>query len=69
MQTHEPGSKYTRHSGAGARTPRLRGLATLQGPVANGIRRKLHSPAGLDTRRWLIELHFTLKYPFELAYH
>ena len=22
-----------------------------------------------STRRWLIELHFTLKYPFELAYH
>ena len=22
-----------------------------------------------STRRWPIELHFTLKYPFELAYH
>ena len=42
----EPGSRCTRHNGAGTWTPRLRGSATLWGPVASGIRRKLHSHAG-----------------------
>ena len=42
MQTHEglfklePGSKCPRHSGAGTWTPRRRGVAALEGPVAMG---------------------------------
>ena len=33
----ELGPKYTRHSGAGTWTPRLRGVAVFWGPVANEI--------------------------------
>ena len=53
MQTHEPGSKYTRHSGAGTWTPEVgfslvlrAGLGDLQKGVEQFLKFCLHSDMG-----------------------
>ena len=68
MQTHEPGSKYTRHSGAGGLDPETKRLSNFIGASGQWDTQKV-AQSCWSTRRWPIELHFTLKYPFELAYH
>ena len=60
----ELGSNCTGHSGAGTWIPRLRGIAALYGPVAHGIRRKLHDHAGPHAG---VRLNYTLPYSIHLS--
>ena len=74
MQTHEglftssilgPSIPHAAEQGLGPQTKRRSNVIEASG---QWDRQKVVQSCW-STRRWPIELHFTLKYPFELAYH